>query len=110
VLNGEKTMNDDNILSQIEEKAGDILKDHNGVYLEKRLYTELKKEFSGLTRKDFQDVLESLLKHGYSMERGLIRRLSDQEAEKQIQDHEAGGKKAGKGASGRPRLSNKRGI
>ena len=43
-----------NELSTIEERAGDILKDHNGVYLDKRLYTALKKEFPGLSRKDFQ--------------------------------------------------------
>ena len=43
------------------------------------------------------------------MQHGLIRPLTANEIEKQLQEHE-GGKKAGKGASGRPRLSNKRGI
>lgn len=102
-------MNDDHELSKIEKRAGDILKDHNGVYLDKRLYTALKKEFPDLSRKDFQEVLDTLLTRGYSMERGLIRRLSANEAEKQLKEHESG-KKSGKGASERPRLSTKRGI
>ncbi len=102
-------MNDDHELSKIEERAGDILKDHNGVYLDKRLYAALKKEFPDLSRKDFQEVLDTLLIRGYSMERGLIRRLSANEAEKQLKEHESG-KKSGKGASERPRLSTKRGI
>ena len=38
-------MADDNELSTIEAKAADILKNHNGVYLDKRLYTTLKKQF-----------------------------------------------------------------
>ncbi len=102
-------MTDDHELSKIEAKARDMLKNHNGVYLDKRLYTALKKEFPSLSRKDFQEVLDTLLTNGYSMERGLIRRLTANEAENQLQEHE-GGKKSGKGASGRPRLSNKRGI
>jgi hypothetical protein len=102
-------MTDDNKLSKIEERAGDILKDHNGVYLDKRLYAALRKDFPSLSRKDFQEVLENILNNGYSMQHGLIRPLTANEIEKQLQEHE-GGKKAGKGASGRPRLSNKRGI
>jgi hypothetical protein len=102
-------MTDDEELSKIETKARDILKDHNGVYLDKRLYTTLKKDFPGLSRKDFQEVLENILNKGYSMQHGLIRPLTANETEKQLQEHE-GGKKSGKGASGRPRLSNKRGI
>jgi hypothetical protein len=102
-------MADDNELSTIEAKAADILKNHNGVYLDKRLYTTLKKEFPKLTRKDFQQVVEQILNKGYSMERGLIRPLTAKEAEKQIQEHEEG-KNVGKGASERPRLSTKRGI
>ena len=43
------------------------------------------------------------------MQHGLIRPLTANEVEKQLQEHE-GGKKAGKGSSGRPRLSEKRGI
>ncbi len=102
-------MADDDELSKIELKARDILKHHNGVYLDKRLYTELKKDFPDLSRKDFQKVLENILNKGYLMKHGLIRPLTANEAEKQLQEHE-GGKKSGKGASGRPRLSNKRGI
>ena len=102
-------MADDNKLSKIEAKAADILKNHNGVYLDKRLYTTLKKEFPSLSRKEFEQVLEQILKKGYSMERGLIRPLTAKEAEKQLQEHE-GGKNVGKGASERPRLSTKRGI
>jgi hypothetical protein len=102
-------MTDDNKLSKIEARAGDILKDHNGVYLDKRLYAALRKDFPSLSRKDFQEVLENILDKGYSMQHGLIRPLTANEVEKQLQEHE-GGKKAGKGASGRPRLSNKRGI
>jgi hypothetical protein len=97
-------MTDDNELSKIEAKAREILKNHNGVYLDKRLYTILRKEFPGLSRKDFQEVNK-----GYSMQHGLIRPLTPNEAEKQLQEHESG-KKSGKGASDRPRLSNKRGI
>jgi hypothetical protein len=103
------SMTDDNELSKIEAKAREILKNHNGVYLDKRLYTILRKEFPGLSRKDFQEVLENILNKGYSMQHGLIRPLTPNEAEKQLQEHESG-KKSGKGASDRPRLSNKRGI
>jgi hypothetical protein len=103
------SMADDKELSKIEEMAGEILKNHNGVYLDKRLYTALRKEFPDLSRKDFQQVLENVLNKGYSMQHGLIRPLTANEAEKRLQEHE-NGKKSGKGASGRPRLSNKRGI
>jgi hypothetical protein len=102
-------MMDNNKLSTIETKAGEILKHHNGVYLDKRLYAVLKKEFPGLSRKDFQLILDRILNKGYSIQHGLIRPLSANEAKKQLQEHESG-KKSGKGAVGRPRLSNKRGI
>jgi len=108
-LSGEMSMTDDNELSKIEGKAGEILKNHNGVYLDNRLYTALRKQFPDLSRKDFHQVLENILNKGYSMHHGLIRPLTANEAEKQLQEHESG-KKSGKGASGRPRLSNKRGI
>lgn len=103
-------MTDNKELSAIESKAGDILEGHNGVYLDKRLYTVLKKDFPGLSRKDFNEVLDSILKKGYSMERGLIRPLTANEAEKQLKEEHEGGKNVGKGASERPRLSTKRGI
>ena len=45
-------MTDDNKLSKVEERAGEILKDHNGVYLDKRLCS-LKKGFSKFIKKGF---------------------------------------------------------
>ena len=101
-------MTDDNRLSQMETKSIEILKGHNGVYLDKKLYSALKKEFPNITRKEFQDVLDSITSNGYSMERGLIRPLTAKESEKQLK--EKSDKKSGKGASDRPRLSTKRGI
>ena len=102
-------MDEDKSLSKIENRADEILKAHNGVYIDKRLYTILKKEFPKITRKEFNKVLESLLNNGYSIERGLIRPLTDNEIKEQVKEHEEG-KKAGKGPSERPRLSTKRGI
>lgn len=102
-------MTDNSELSKIEAKACDMLKNHNGIYLDKRLYSSLKKEFPSLSRKDFQLVLDNILKQGYSMERGLIRPLTANELKNQLKEHEDR-KKSGKGASGRQRLSNKRGI
>jgi hypothetical protein len=102
-------MVDDDTLSVIETKANTILKDHNGVYLDKRLYSTLKKDFPKLSRKDFNKVLDKILSKGYSMERGLIRPLTANEAQNQLKEHEEG-KNSGKGASERPRLSTKRGI
>ncbi len=102
-------MNNDEGLSAIEKRADEILKGHNGVYLDKRLYSALRKDFPDLSRKEFQNVLESLLKNGYSIERGLIRPLTDNEFKAQVKEHEEG-KNSGKGSSDRPRLPNKRGI
>jgi hypothetical protein len=102
-------MTDDNKLSKIEARAGEILKNHNGVYLDKRLYVALRKDFPSLSRKDYQEVLENILNKGYSIQHGMIRPLTANEAENQLQEHD-GGKKSGKGASERPRLSTKRGI
>ncbi|MDD3986083.1 MAG: hypothetical protein PHY59_09500 [Methanobacterium sp.] len=103
-------MTNNNELSKIEIKAGEILKGHNGVYLDKRLYTVLKKDFPTLSRKDFNKVLNTILTQGYSLERGLIRPLTANEIEKQQKEEHEIGKKSGKGASGRPRLPDKRGI
>ena len=100
-------MTDNNKLSKIEERAGEILRDHNGVYLDKRLYTALRKDFPTLSRKDFQEVLENILDKGYSMQHGLIRPLTANEIEKQLQEHE-GGKKAGKGSSETPKAFRKK--
>jgi hypothetical protein len=102
-------MDEDKSLSKIEKRASDILKDHNGVYLDKRLYTILKKDFPKLTRKEFNSVLEYLLDNGYSLERGLIRPLTDNKVKSQIKEHDEG-KNAGKGPSERQRLSTLRDI
>ena len=60
-------------LSRIEEKACELLESHNGIYLEKRLYKKLKEQFPALSRKDFQTVLEGVLKQGYAKEHALIK-------------------------------------
>ncbi len=102
-------MTDEDELSQIVIKADNIIKDHNGVYLEKRLYDRLKTEFPNLSRKDFQEVISQLSKRDYSLQRGLIKRLTDKESEKlpkQLMDN----KKSGKGDSERPRIPDKKGL
>ena len=98
-------MVDTDKLSQIEEKADEILKDHNGVYLEKRLFRTLKQKFPDLSRKDFQNVLEEVLKRGYTLEHALIKPLPNNE--KLIKDYDDG-KLPGKGSSEIPRIPNKR--
>jgi hypothetical protein len=102
-------MDEDTNLSKIEQKANDILKDHNGVYLDKRLYSILKKDFPKLTRKEFNKVLDALINNGYSLERGLIRPLTDNKVKSQVKEHEEG-KMVGKGPSERQRLSTLRDI
>lgn len=99
----------DEELSMIEKRADEILKSHNGVYLDKRLYPALRKDFPKLSRKTFQKVLDNLLNSGYSIERGLIRPLTENEFKAQVKEHEEG-KNSGKGSSGRPRMPEKRGI
>ncbi|MDP3066341.1 MAG: hypothetical protein Q8N08_06320 [Methanobacteriaceae archaeon] len=101
-------MTPDNELSNIEAKANAILKDHNGVYLEKRLYSLLKKKFPDLTRKDFQDVLDKLLEKDFVLQRGLIRPVSHKETSGAQKT--SLGKRAGKGASEKPRRPDKKGI
>ena len=70
-------MTDNDELSQIEKRADEILKGHNGVYLEKKLYSNLKQEFHNLSRADFRDVLGELLQKDYVVEHGLIRPQTD---------------------------------
>lgn len=93
--------------SSVLKKSLEILKDHNGVYLEKRLYNTLKREFPDLTRKDFRIVLEGLLESDYVMERNLIRPVKDKKSkklpEKAIKD-----KKQGKGSYESLRIPDKR--
>jgi len=101
-------MTDKDKLSQIEERADIIIKDHNNVYLEKRLYTTLKMEFPSLTRKDFQEVLSQLSQGDYVFEHGLIRRIPVKESEKLLKQNVD--KKPGKGDSEIQILPDKRGI
>ena len=102
-------MTDNDKLSQVETKANDILKDHNGVYLEKRLYTALKKEFPNLSRADFREVLNELLQKDYVLEHGLIRPLTDKNAKKSDKAY-VKDKRSGKGASEPQRVPGKREI
>ena len=102
-------MTDNDKLSQVETKANDILKDHNGVYLEKRLYTALKKEFPNLSRADFREVLNELLYEDYVLEHGLIKPMTDKNTKKSGANH-VKGKRSGKGASKPQRVPGKREI
>ena len=99
-------MTDKDKLALIEVRAANIIKDHNGVYLEKKLYTTLKIEFPSLSRKDFQAVLSQLSRGDYVFEHGLIKLLTAKKLTKKYIDN----KKPGKGDSERIRLPNKKGI
>lgn len=99
-------MTDNDKLLQIEKKADDLLKDHNGVYLEKRLYKDLKRKFPDLTRADFRDILDELLQKDYVLEHGLIRPQTDKKSKrptKYVDDA-----KIGKGTSEVQRIPDKR--
>jgi hypothetical protein len=98
----------DNEHSNIETQADAILKDHNGVYLEKRLYSLLKKQFPDLTRNDFQDILNKLLEKDYVMQRGLIRPVAHKDDDDVHKTH--AGKKSGKGKTEKMRSPDKRRI
>lgn len=100
-------MTDNDKLSQIEKRANEILKEHNGVYLERRLYNTLKQKSPGLSRADFKEVLNKLLQRGYTMERGLIKPPVDKESEELSKSY-ADGKRAGKGAPKPQRIPDKR--
>ena len=100
-------MTDNDKLSKIEKKANDILKEHNGVYLERRLYNALKSEFPDLSRADFKEVINELLKKGYVMERGLIKPPINKDSTESSKSY-AEGKRAGKGASKPQRIPDKR--
>lgn len=102
-------MTDNDKLSPIETRANDILKHHNGVYLEKRLYTTLKKEFPQLSRADFREILNELLYEDYVLEHGLIRPMTDKKAIKSGENYVTG-KRSGKGASNSKRIPGKREI
>jgi hypothetical protein len=99
-------MTDNDKLSTIEKKADEMLKSHNGVYLEKRLYSNLKREFPDLSRADFRNVLDELLQKDYVLEHGLIRPYTDKKtkrSKKYVDDT-----KPGKGASETQRIPDKR--
>jgi hypothetical protein len=98
----------DDEFSNVLERVNEILNDHNGVYLEKRLFTLLKKEFPDLTRTNFQSVLNKLSDEDYVMQRGLIRRLPSKKSE--ISKKEYNDRKQGKGASDTSRIPDKRDI
>lgn len=95
-------MTDNDKLSQIVSKANEILKEHGGVYLERRLFTALKNEFSDLSRADFKKVLDELTKEDYILERGLIKPQLNKESKKHS------GKRTGKGTSDTQRIPDKR--
>jgi hypothetical protein len=110
VLKGEMDgieMTDKDKLSHIEVRADNIIKDHNGVYLEKKLYITLKQEFPDLSRADFREILEELVKSNYVLERGLIRPLMDKKSKKLPNKH-VEDKRPGKGASEIQRIPDKR--
>ncbi len=75
-------MTDDDKLSKIENRADEMLKGHNGVYLEKKLYINLKQEFPDLSRANFREVLNKLLQEDYILEHGLIRPFSDKKTKR----------------------------
>jgi NurA-like 5'-3' nuclease len=94
-------------LSSVLRKSEDILKEHNGVYLEKKLYTTLKKEFPDLRRNDFRTVLEELLESDYILDRNLIRPVKDKKS-KNLPEKDITDKKKGKGSSDHLRIPDKR--
>lgn len=100
-------MKDNDNLSSVLKKSVDILKEHNGVYLEKKLYTTLKREFPDLTRKDFQEVLEELLENDYVLDRNLIRPLKDKKSKK-LSKKDIETNKQGKGSTESLRIPDKR--
>jgi hypothetical protein len=100
-------MKDDDKLSPVLNKVNDILKDHNGVYLEKKLYNTLKQEFPDLSRANFRIVLEEVLHSNYVLERGLIRPSKDKKSKKLPKKYVKDAKQ-GKGASDSQRIPDKR--
>lgn len=99
-------MADNDKLIKIEKKADEMLKQHNGIYLEKRLYSKLKGKFPSLTRVDFKEVLDKLLQEDYVMERGFIRPRVDK-GSKRSSNH-VDEEKPGKGTADHQRVPDKR--
>ena len=96
----------DDKLTRIKERADDMLKEHNGVYLEKQLYKKLKRKFPDLKRAEFNAVLDELLKKDYVMERGLIR--PNAKKTKRSSDKYEDDSKPGKGTADHQRVPDKR--
>ncbi len=99
-------MADDDKITKIIKRADDMLKEHNGVYLEKQLYKKLKRKFRDLKRAEFNAVLDGLLKEDYTMERGLIRPKA--ENTKRASDKYVDDSKPGKGTADHQRIPDKR--
>jgi hypothetical protein len=102
-------MTDEDRLSQVKERAIDALNHHNGVYIEKRLYKVLRKEFSDLSRKEFQEVVDSLLEGEYVLEHELIKRLPNKQSKELVKQY-ATGSMPKKNVSGGLKIPNKRDI
>ncbi len=91
---------------RIKERADELLKEHNGVYLEKQLYKKLKRKFPDLKIAEFNEVLDKLLEQDYFMERGLIRPKAKET--KRSSDKYADDSKPGKGTADHQRIPDKR--
>ncbi len=100
-------MTDNDKLSKIENRADEILKEHNGVYLEKRLYSALVLDFPDLSRPDFKKVLNRLVEERYFLERNLIRPQAEHGSKKSSKVFDEG-KNSGKGAATQHRIPEKR--
>jgi hypothetical protein len=100
-------MTDNDKLSKIETRADDFLKEHNGVYLEKKLYNALTKDFPDLSRADFKKVLNKLVEERYFLERGLIRPQVEHGSKKSSIKYDDDAKQ-GKGTSEQQRIPDKR--
>lgn len=96
-----------NEFSKIENRADDILKEHNGVYLEKKLYNTLILDFPDLSRADFKQVLNKLVEERYFLERGLIRPQVVHGSKKSSKRYDDG-TKPGKGTAEQQRIPDKR--
>lgn len=100
-------MKDNEYIASVLRKSNDILKEHNGVYLEKKLYITLKEEFPQLKRVDFRKVLKELLETDYVLDRNLIRPVKDKKSEK-LSKKDIEDKKQGKGSTESLRIPDKR--
>jgi len=100
-------MSDNDKLSKIENRAYDILKEHNGIYLEKKLYSALILDFPDLSRADFKKVLNKLVEERYFLERNLIRPQVEPGSKKSSKRYDDG-TKPGKGNAEQQRIPDKR--